>query len=125
MKRELGCVLMSGAILLGCQKKEPPVTTPPPKAEIPQNNSSGNPVTAPVDYLGAVAKSQQSAVKTIDIAQISQAVQMFQAAEGRYPADLDELVRERYLQKIPAAPYGMKIDYDASKGQVRVVKQQP
>ena len=31
--------------------------------------SSGNPITAPVDYLGAVGNAKQHAVKTIDVAE--------------------------------------------------------
>lgn len=87
------------------------------------NAASGNPITAPVDYLGAVGKAQQHAIKTVDIASISQAVQLFQTEHGRYPQDLNELVKEKFLGKIPAAPYGMKIVYDATTGQVKVVKQ--
>jgi hypothetical protein len=87
------------------------------------NTASGNPLTAPVDYLGAVGKAQQHAIKTVDVASITQAVQMFHAEHQRYPKDLNELVNEKFLGKIPDAPYGMKIDYDATTGQVKVVKQ--
>lgn len=43
--------------------------------------------------------------------------------EGHYPKDLNELVELKYIPKIPAVPYGMKLVYDASSGQVKVVKQ--
>jgi hypothetical protein len=82
-----------------------------------------NPLTAPVDYLDAVGKAKQSAVKTVDVTSLNQAVQMFNVDNGRYPKDLNELVAEKYIPKIPAAPYGTKLEYDAATGKVKVVKQ--
>jgi hypothetical protein len=86
------------------------------------NNSSGNPLSAPVDYLGAVAKGKQSAVNSIDISQLKPAIQNFQITEDRFPASLDELVSKGYLRQIPAAPYGMKLQYDPKTGTVSMVK---
>ena len=83
---------------------------------------TGNPITAPVDYIGAVGQAQKYAVKQIDLAYLNQALQLFNTQEGRYPKDLNELV-PNYVGKIPAAPYGSKIVYDASSGTVKVVKQ--
>lgn len=88
-----------------------------------ETNASSNPLTAPVDYLGAVGKAQQLAVKTVDVASINSAIQLFQTEHGRYPKDLNELVQEKFLGKIPAAPYGKQIVYDATTGQVKVVNQ--
>lgn len=85
--------------------------------------SSGNPMNAPADYLGALAKGQQQAVKTVDTASIDRAIQMFNVEKGRNPKDLDELVQEKYMPKIPAAPNGMKLVYDPNAGTVRVEKQ--
>ena len=48
---------------------------------------------------------------------------MFNVQKGRNPKDLNELVTEKYIGEIPAAPYGMKLDYDANSGAVSVVKQ--
>ena len=93
----------------------------------PSSSSTNAVVTnssvGPVDYYGALAKAQQSAVKTVDATSIQKAVDLFQTDKGRYPRDLDELVKERYLGQIPKPPYGMKIVYDANTGTVRVVKQ--
>lgn len=82
--------------------------------------SSGNPLTAPVDYLGAVGNAKQKAVKTVDVASLTQAVQLFQVSEGRLPKDLNELVTTKYIARIPEAPYGQKLVYNASTGQVTV-----
>ena len=61
------------------------------------------------------------AEKTIDTVALNQAVQQFNVTEGRYPKDLNELVTEKYLPRLPEAPYGMKIVYDANTGTVKVV----
>jgi hypothetical protein len=86
------------------------------------NYNTGNPLTAPVDYLGAVGQAQKYAIKQIDLAYLNQAIQQFNAAEGRYPKDLNELV-PNYVGKMPQAPYGYKIVYDAASGTVTVVRQ--
>jgi ABC-type Fe3+-hydroxamate transport system substrate-binding protein len=85
--------------------------------------TGGTLVTAPVDYLDTVAKAKQRAVKTIDTASLDKAIQMFNVQKGRNPKDLNELVTEKYISEIPAAPYGQKIEYDANSGTVSVVKQ--
>ena len=82
-----------------------------------------NTVNAPVDYLGALEKGKQRAEKVVDVAAINQALLFFHEAEERYPADLDELVAKHYLNEIPKPPYGMKFEYDAASGAVKVVKQ--
>jgi hypothetical protein len=87
------------------------------------SSSEGSVLTAPVDYLGAAAKAQQNAVKTVDVAAVTQAVRLFQTELGRLPKDLDELVQEKYLPRIPATPYGTKLSYDPTTGEVKVVKQ--
>jgi hypothetical protein len=48
---------------------------------------------------------------------------MFNVQEGRYPKDLNELAEKKYIPKIPEVPHGMKIDYDAATGSVKIVKQ--
>ena len=37
--------------------------------------------------------------------------------------DLNELVEKKYIPQMPAAPFGMKLQYDANSGKVSVVKQ--
>jgi hypothetical protein len=85
--------------------------------------SSGNPANAPAEYVGALAQAKQKAVKTVDLSSVTKAIQMFQVEEGRLPKDLNELVEKKYLPKIPDAPMGMKLSYDASTGTVKVVPQ--
>lgn len=85
--------------------------------------SGSSPLTAPVDYLAAAGKAQQSAVKVADTTSLNKAIQMFSVDKGRFPKDLSELVQEKYISKLPDAPYGMKLSYDAAAGKVTVVKQ--
>ncbi len=85
------------------------------------NASGGNPLTAPADYVGALANSQDRAVKVVDTASLTQAVQIFNATEGRYPKDLDELVTNKLIGEIPPAPRGKKLDYNPATGEVKLV----
>jgi hypothetical protein len=85
--------------------------------------ANGNPLTAPVDYLGAVGQAQQRAVKTIDTISLDSAVKQFYAAEERFPKDLKELVTKGYIREIPNPPNGTKINYDPATGAVKLVKQ--
>lgn len=120
MKAMVTSILLGLTLTLtSCGKKEQAQAPKPTNTPA----ASGNPITAPVDYLGAVSKGQQSAIKTIDTASLSQAIRLFQVEEGRYPKDLNELVTEKYLPSLPAPPYGMKFVYDPNTGEVRVVKQ--
>ena len=52
-------IVMAGLFCTGCKKK-------PDAAGSATNTSSGNPLTAPADYLGAAAKAQRSATKLVD-----------------------------------------------------------
>jgi len=85
--------------------------------------SGGSVITAPVDYLGAAGRAKQSAVKTIDTASITKAIELFQVDRGRLPKDLNELVQEKFLSRIPETPFGTRLDYDPNSGEVKVVKQ--
>ena len=86
-------------------------------------NSSAGVLQAPADYVGALGRAKQNAGKTVDVASLNQAIGMFQVDKGRFPKDLNELVQENYLKKLPDVPYGMKLDYDSANGQVKVVNQ--
>jgi hypothetical protein len=105
----------------GCDKKS---ESPPPASTNATATATGtSPLDAPGGYLKALAKGQQSAVKTVDTTSLDKAIQMFNVDQGRNPKDLDELVQKKYMPQIPAAPYGMKIVYDANAGTVKMEKQ--
>lgn len=98
--------------LLGCDNK------PKPKAS---NSSSGNPLSAPADYMGALNQAQKSAQKTAGTVGLDQALKTFFAEEGRFPKSLDELKSKGVT--IPEPPAGMKWDYDANSGVAKLVRQ--
>jgi hypothetical protein len=111
-------LLLVGLFLLGCgQKKESAAAKSTNSAA-----SSGNPITAPVDYLGAVGAAKRTAVKVIDTAYLNQQILLFHEQEDRYPKDLKELVTMHYVNAMPSPPYGMRFDYNPETGQLKVVK---
>ncbi|SRR5258706_555283 len=113
MRIPLVLLLMAGFLFFGCSKSDQQPAAKPA--------SSGNPLTAPADYLGAAAQAQKKSMKTLDEAGLNQTIQMFNVSEGRYPKDLNELVSPNYLSRLPAPPPGMKFDYNPATGQVKVV----
>jgi hypothetical protein len=115
MKRSPLFVLVV-AFLMGCSKQE---NTTAKKDPAP--GSSGNPITAPVDYLGAVAKAGHHSEKVIDTTSINQAIQLFYAQEDRFPKDLNELVAKHYIGGMPPAPSGMGWSYNPQTGELKAV----
>jgi hypothetical protein len=107
---------VSLVLLSGCGKKEA-------AAPAATNASSGNPLTAPVDYLGAVAKAKQVAEKQVDLASVNRSIQLFNAQEDRFPRDLNELVTKRYLPALPALPPGTRFAYNPQTGDLKILKQ--
>jgi hypothetical protein len=85
--------------------------------------SSGNPLDAPGDYLKSAVKAQRDATMQLDTNSLDKAISLFNVDKGRNPKDLNELVAERYIPKVPDPPYGTKIVYDADSGRVSIVKQ--
>jgi hypothetical protein len=118
MKAPVLASFVAVVLLTGCeQKSEAPATST-------NTASSGSrALDAPGDYLKAVANGQQSAVKVVDTTSVDKAIQLFSVENGRNPKDLNELVEQKYLSKIPDAPFGTKLVYDASSGTVKIVKQ--
>lgn len=85
-------------------------------------NTVSTATNGPGGYLKSAVREEKNAAKTVDTASIAQAIQLFNVQEGHYPKTLQELV-PNYMPKIPEAPYGSKIEYDASNGSVKVVQQ--
>src|SRR5258706_15166473 len=103
-----------GILAAGCGDSSKPGTTA---------NTVSNVVDAPLNYVGAVVQAQKYSEKQIDLAYVNQAIQQFQAGEGRLPKDLNEMGEMHYLGKIPEAPYGYKIVYDETGGAIKGGKQ--
>jgi hypothetical protein len=88
----------------------------------PGTNAAAAGGTNSLDYLGGLVQAKKTADKTIDVSYLNQALQLFNVQEGRYPKTLEELT-PKYVAKIPDAPIGYKLDYDAVKGEVKMVAQ--
>ena len=69
-----------------------------------------------------LVQSQVYAQQKIAVSSLNQAVQQYHAAEGHYPANLQELA-PNYIEKVPQAPAGYTISYDANSGAVSMPKQ--
>jgi hypothetical protein len=115
--------LASLCLAAGCNKPPSTTSTSPPQTTAATTNN-GSLATAPVDYLGTVTRAEQSAIKSVDLSVVNDAIRRFQVEVGRYPRDLEELVTEKYIPRIPPVPYGTKLDYDPSVGEVKVVQAQ-
>jgi hypothetical protein len=75
-----------------------------------------------LDYGNTLVNAKKTADKTIDVSYLNEALQQFNVQEGRYPKTLQELT-PNYVAKIPEPPIGYKLNYDAVKGEVKVVAQ--
>jgi len=83
---------------------------------------SGNPLTAPVDYLGAVNQAQKSSANKLSLMGIQQAIQQFKIMEERLPKNLKEVVSSGYISRLPEVPRGMAISYNPQTGLVSTIQ---
>jgi hypothetical protein len=120
MKACMNALLVVLFFLTACGRKDSASAPKPTNAP-----ASGNPLTAPADYIGAIGQARKTALKTVDLASVTKAIQMFYAQEDRHPKDLNELVKEGYLPALPRLPTGMRYQYDPNTGQVKTVRPQP
>ncbi len=114
MKPILALVSLLGGLLAGCGEKP---------AAPAKSDSAPDSAPAPAGYLQSITKAQKTAVKVVDTAALNKAIELFYVQEGRFPKDLEELVEKKLIPKIPPAPAGKKIVYDAKAGLVMVEKE--
>jgi len=116
MKTPVCLCLAASLILAACsQKSDTPV------ASTNTASTGTSPQNAPAGYLGALMKGQQSAVKIVDTTSLDKAIQLFAVENGRNPKDLNELVEQKFIPRIPETPFGTTLVYDAATGTVKVV----
>jgi len=113
-------LIAAAALLAGCGDSTPKQTSAAATNSEPRYDS-GNLLTAPADYVGALGQAKRHAEKVIDVSFLTQAIQMFNVQEGRNPKSLQELV-PNYVGKLPEAPIGMRLVYDPATGVVKVAK---
>jgi hypothetical protein len=85
-------------------------------------SSAPQQVVNPADVDNPLVNAKRTADKVIDVSYVNQAIQLFNVQEGRLPKTLAELT-PKYIAKIPDAPLGYKISYDAVKGEASVVRE--
>lgn len=115
MQSALPLLLTLAVLPLACGK---PKDAAPPAAT--NAAAAGHPLTAPLDYVGAVGQAGRGAAQTTDLLTLQQAIRAFEAGEGRAPSSLNELVSEGYLPRLPAPPRGMAWSYDPAGRRVTV-----
>jgi hypothetical protein len=71
------------------------------------------------NQMQAVQGVSRQAGQQIGLSQVQQAINAFQAMEGRYPYTLDELVQYGYLYQVPQLPAGKQFVYNNVTGEVR------
>jgi hypothetical protein len=86
-------------------------------------NAVSNVVDAPLNYVGAVVQAKKYSENVIDVSYVNQDIQMFNASEGHYPKDLQEMVPE-YLAKMPVVPLGYKLVYDTNTWTVKTMREE-
>jgi len=106
------------AFLTGCDKSSSTSAPPPTTTGAAQTDTN-----KPLDVGGVILQAKKGSDAKIDTVALQSAIQQFNIGEGRYPKDLAELVQKQYIPKIPDAPYGYKIDYNAADGSVKVAPQ--
>jgi hypothetical protein len=106
--------IVAAGWMTGCGDKSGSSPQPTNAVNVATNGYAG--------YVKSLGEAQKTAGKTIDVSYLNQAVQMFNVQEGRFPKTLQELV-PNYVAKLPVAPLGSKIVYDANTGTVKVVPQ--
>jgi hypothetical protein len=120
MRSDLTMLLTISLLSIGCGKSDTPVD-----GNHGAQNGAINPATAPLDYLSAQGKAKQAAIRVVSLAEVTQAIQKFQAMEDRNPKDINELVQQRYLHALPEAPRGARLAYDPVTGNAAWVRAAP
>lgn len=123
MKRAIGMLGLALLVGTGCGVERKDEATENAPGQASGGTKSGNPLTAPVDYLGAVGKAQRQAAVVVDLSNLQNAVRTFEAGEGRLPGRLEEVVEEGYLPRLPMPPAGQRFRYDPRTGVVGLVGQ--
>lgn len=65
-------------------------------------------LVAPV-ITGSIGRARESTLKE-DLHTLRKAIDDFYADNGRYPSDLDELVKKHYVRKVPKDPMTDRVD---------------
>jgi hypothetical protein len=112
--------MVAGLLLTGCSQSSSS-TSQSSTTNAPSSSANATAPAATPNYGGVLGQAQKYSIGQIGLAQLEQAIQEYNAAEGHYPKNLQALV-PNYLAKIPQVPPGYRITYDASTGKVSVAQ---
>ena len=87
----------------------------------PDDHGSGNPATAPVDYLGAINQGKNKAVVDAALLQVNNALGQYQATNFKPAPSLQQLIDEDLLTTLPQIPDGAQWQYDPQTGKASVL----
>jgi len=125
-------LLIPAVLLVACGEEEikPATKTPAnpkaatktapaskPKPGLPQskgNYNTGNPATAPLDYIGATGQAGNRAKYKIQILNAETAIRNFRTLNDRNPANLQE------IEGLPQLPGGIQWIYNPQTGQIGI-----
>lgn len=115
MKFHLLPALAAAALLTACNGSDSKPAETKKEAPKAPEKLGDNPIAAPLDYILVMSKAKKASLGRLDQAKLIDAIQKFEALEGRAPKDLNELV-PGYIAAIPPAPAGMRLEYTAADG---------
>jgi len=128
MKCSLAVTLLSAATFcVGCSKSDqsnqsstdtnaaPGVMSSAVNLATNQNQKAGEMLE---QYGHTLAKAKNKALSQTDLISVDRAVQSYQAAQGKIPDSLDDLIKEGFLSKLPDLPKGKKYVYNPKTGEV-------
>ena len=104
-------LVVSALTFSGCGEEKPEESSE-------SAGTGGSVVSAPVDYLGAVANAKKSSEGKLALAQLQQAIQYYQIENGKFPESLEALLASDHLTRMPKVPYKTKFVYDSKSGKV-------
>ena len=96
----------------------PPATPPPPP---PGQDTAVAVAPAPTNEdepLAGKGRPLTEEEKTL----LNYGIYMFKEEKGRFPIDLNEAVKSRYIARMPQLPAGEMLNYDPKSGLVTVIK---
>ena len=115
MKLLLLPTLAAAVLLTACSGSDSKPAESKKAPEKAPEKLGDNPIAAPLDYILVMSKAKKASLGRLDQAKLIDAIQKFEAFEGRAPKDLNELV-PGYIAAIPPAPAGMRLEYTAADG---------
>lgn len=127
MKRTIICIAVAALVTIGCRKKAATPNADSSAPPAPKGEFTPAPAV-PADSPAAKANSEMdqklaSGNAQLQLQVLDDLVQAWVMSKNSIPKDLEELVKEKMLSKVPAAPPGKRFAIDQKKARVVLVNQ--